>query len=153
MFVLGSRLLFAAWRQTGRLAVSCVSIPRVEIAIRAFSRCCSVVGRGGNAELVCAAIRFLLRGFAFGSRLSFFLCQEKRDGLRYAAFLFRAGRDRHLCVLAVLVRLSSLAGSLRVCAFICGDLDGLPGTRGTREQGYGAGGAAFVRLYAAALAL
>ena len=26
-FVLGSRLLFAAWRQTGRLAVSCVPIP------------------------------------------------------------------------------------------------------------------------------
>ncbi len=26
-FCLGSRLLFAAWRQTGRLAVACVSIP------------------------------------------------------------------------------------------------------------------------------
>ena len=36
---LGSRLLFDAERQTGRLAISCVSIPRVEIAIRAFSRC------------------------------------------------------------------------------------------------------------------
>ena len=26
-FCLGSRLLFAAWRQTGRLAVACISIP------------------------------------------------------------------------------------------------------------------------------
>ena len=29
------------------------------------------------------------RGLCLGSRLSFFLCQEKRDGLRYLAFLFR----------------------------------------------------------------
>ena len=71
-----------------------------------------------DAELVCGAMRFLsprlgfglslslrlCRGalpsfmpvlavlsgrFALGSRLSFFLCQEKRDGLRYLAFLFR----------------------------------------------------------------
>ena len=40
---LGSRLLFAAWRQTGRLAVACVPIPRVEIAICTFSRCSSVI--------------------------------------------------------------------------------------------------------------
>ena len=46
--------------------------------------------------------------FCLGLRLSFFLCQEKRDGLQDAAFLFRAGRDRHSCVLAVLARLSGL---------------------------------------------
>ena len=34
---------------------------------------------------------FLLICFAFGSRLSLFLCQEKRDGLRCVAFLFRRG--------------------------------------------------------------
>ena len=34
---------------------------------------------------------FLLGGPAFGSRLSLFLCQEKRDGLREVAFLFRRG--------------------------------------------------------------
>ena len=34
---------------------------------------------------------FLLGGPAFGSRLSLFLCQEKRDGLRYVSFLFRRG--------------------------------------------------------------
>ena len=35
---LGSRLLFAAWRQTERLAICFVPIPQVEIAICAFSR-------------------------------------------------------------------------------------------------------------------
>ena len=67
-FALGSRLLFAAWRQTGRLAVACVSIP--------------------------------------------------------------PGRERHLCVLAVSVRLSAFVGLLRVWPFLYGDLDGVPGTRG-----------------------
>ena len=38
-FALGSRLLFAAWRQTERLAICFVPIPQVEIAICAFSRC------------------------------------------------------------------------------------------------------------------
>ena len=42
-FAIGSRLLFAAWRQTGRLAISCVPIPQVEIAIGAFSQCPSVI--------------------------------------------------------------------------------------------------------------
>ena len=42
------------------------------------------------------------------------------------------GRDRHSCVLAALVRLSTLAGSLRVCSFICGDPDGGRGERGWR---------------------
>ena len=65
---LGSRLLFAAWRQTGRLAICFVPVP--------------------------------------------------------------PGRDRHSCVLAVSVRLSAFAGSLRVELFISGDLDGVPGTRG-----------------------
>ena len=36
-FAFGSRLLFAAWRQTGRLAVSCVSIPPGRDRLRAFS--------------------------------------------------------------------------------------------------------------------
>ena len=74
-FILGSRLLFDALRQTGRLAISCVSIP--------------------------------------------------------------PGRDRHSCVLAALVRLSALAGSLRVWPFICGDPDG--GTGDTRNEERGTG--------------
>ena len=36
------------------------------------------------------------------SRLSFFLCQEKRSGLRCVTFLFRVGRNRLLCVLTAL---------------------------------------------------
>ena len=60
-----------------------------------------------DAELVCSAMRFCCRAWAsvyarrcgsvgavcLGSRLSFFLCQEKRDGLRYLAFLFRRSRS------------------------------------------------------------
>ena len=78
---LGSRLLFAAWRQTGRLAIACVPIP--------------------------------------------------------------PGRDRCSCVLVVPVRLYAFVGSLRVCAFICGDLDGVTGDAGTRGTGLAA-----PRLYA-----
>ena len=48
---------------------------------------------------------------------------------------YSAGRDRRLCVLAVLVWLSDIAGSLRVCAFLYGDLDGVTGDAG--ERGYG----------------
>ncbi len=48
------------------------------------------------------------------------------------------------------LRLSAFVGSLRVWPFICGDLDGVPRTLGTEN---GSGGAAFVRLCAATLAL
>ena len=68
-FALVSRLLFAALRQTGRLAVSCVPVP--------------------------------------------------------------PGRDRHSCVLVMSARLSAFAGLLRVWPFLCGDLDGVSGMRGT----------------------
>ena len=37
---------------------------------------------------------FLLECLAIVSRLSLFLRQEKRDGLRQIPFLFREGRDR-----------------------------------------------------------
>ena len=87
--------------------------------------------------------------FCLGSRLSFFLCQEKRDGLRYLAFLFRRVEIAFVRSRGAL-RLSALAGSLRVWLFLYGDLDGLPGTRRT---GYEVGGAAFVRLCASTLAL
>ena len=60
---------------------------------------------------------------------------------------YSAGRDRHLCVLAVLVRLSSLAGSLRVCAFICGDLDGVAGDTGDAGNGERGTGLAAWFLY------
>ena len=54
---------------------------------------CSFAMSGRGAGLRGDAV--LLSRFVLGSRLSFFLCQEKRDGLRCLAFLFRAGRDRH----------------------------------------------------------
>ena len=99
--------------------------------------------------LVHACPRGSIAAFAFGSRLSFFLCQEKRDGLRCLAFLFRGSRSPS-CVFAVSVRLSAFVSSLRVCAFLYGNLYGLPGCGG---RGYGVGGAAFVRFCASTLAL
>ena len=45
------------------------------------------------------------------------------------------GRDRHSCVLAVLARLSASVGSLWVCAFICGDLDGVTGDARNERTG------------------
>ena len=76
--------------------------------------------RCGSVAACCtwivSVIAVLLQRFAFGSRR---LCgslemscvrftpavcriSAKQDGLRYLAFLFRAGRDRHSCVLAAL---------------------------------------------------
>ena len=45
-------------------------------------------------RLITPAVRFCW-SVCVRSRLSLFLCQEKRDGLRDLAFLFRVGRDRH----------------------------------------------------------
>ena len=117
-----------------------------------------------DAELVCSAMRFCCRvlssvhacvcgsvgALCLGSRLSFFLCQEKRDGLRYLAFLFRRSRSPFVRSRGAL-RLSAFVGSLRAWPFICGDLDGVTGDAGLR--GNGAGGAALVRFCAATLAL
>ena len=103
----------------------------------------------GTLRLKYICPRGSIAAFAFGSRLSFFLCQEKRDGLRCLAFLFRGSRSPS-CVLAVSVQLSAFVGSLRVWMFFYGDLDGLPGCEG---RGYGVGGAAFVRFCASTLAL
>ena len=77
-------------------------------------------------ELLRSVIAVLLECFAFGSRLSFFLCQEKRDGLRYLAFLFRGSRSPFVRSRGTL-RLSAFVGSLRVWPFLYGDLDGSAG--------------------------
>ncbi len=66
------------------------------------------------------------------------------DILRFCS----AGRDRRLCVLAVLVWLSDIAGSLRVCAFLYGDLDGVTGSTRNERRGYEGTGMAAQRLYA-----
>ena len=68
----------------------------------------------------------LSRRFALGSRLSFFLYQEKRDGLRYLAFLFRrveiAIRAFSRCWRGYRARLERRAGlrgdALSVAAFV-----------------------------------
>ena len=61
---LGSRLLFDAQRQTGRLAICSVPVPQVEIAIRAFSRC----RRGYQAWLVHFGIVRLFAAISTGCR-------------------------------------------------------------------------------------
>ena len=62
-FAFGSRLLFDAERQTGRLAVSCVPIPRVEIAIRAFSRRSSVICLCGFTSGLAVSLWRSRRGY------------------------------------------------------------------------------------------
>ena len=61
----------------------------------------------------------------------------KQDGLRYLAFLFRGSRSPFVRSRGAL-RLSAFVGSLRNCAFICGDLDGVTGDAGTRGTGLAA---------------
>ena len=50
----------------------------------------------------------------------------KQDGLRYLAFLFRRGSESPLVRSHDFARLSDSVGSLRVCAFLIGDSDGVP---------------------------
>ena len=100
-----------------------------------------------DAELVCAAMRLCCRVLSSVHACLFSFVRKKEtacDALRF----YSAGRDRYSCVLAVLARLSGLAGSLRVCAFLYGDPDGLPGTRGhgaTRKRGWRRGLCASLR--------
>ena len=103
-----------------------VLLRRFAVGLRMALRFCC-----GGLPSVCAWLCGSVAAFCLGSRLSFFLCQEKRDGLRCLAFLFRrveiAIRAFSLCLYGYL----PLAGSLRVCAFLAGDLDGVIGERGT----------------------
>ena len=113
-------------------------------------RCGSVTALSSARVRRCGSIA----AFCLGSRLSFFLCQEKRDGLRYLAFLFRR--------VEIAIRAFSQRSSV-IC--LCGFTSGLAvylwrSRRGTEDAGdgergteNGAGGAAFVRLCAITLAL
>ena len=61
--------------------------------------------------------------------------------MRYLAFLFRRGSRSPFVCSRIIVRLSGLVGSLRVCSFIYGDPDGVTGDtrngeRGTGERGW-----------------
>ena len=98
--------------------------------------------RGGLLRLT-PGFAFLSRRFALGSRPAlrfcrgvltrftpvFFLLEEKEtacDSLRSCS----AGSRSPFARSPVSARLSALAGSLRVCAFFAGDLDGVPGCGG-----------------------
>ena len=78
----------------------------------------------------------LCRGVLLRFTPVFFPLSGKKRRLAVSCVPVPPGRDRHSCVLDVSARLSALAGSFRVCTFLYGDLDGLPGrgdgvTRGT----------------------
>ena len=73
---LGSRLLFDAQRQTGRLAICSVPVPQVESAIRAFSMC----RRGYRAWLVHFGIVCLFAAISTG-------CRGRGDGAGGAALV------------------------------------------------------------------
>ena len=125
-FVLRSRLLFVL-RQTGRLAVSCVSIPpgrdrhsRVLAVLFGYLPLWVHFGFAflcGNPDGVTTGIGYakksavmgrsfcndavLLRRFALGSRLLF--AAERQTGrLAMPCVSIPPGRDRHSCVLAAL---------------------------------------------------
>ena len=114
-------------------------------------RCSSVAA---CCTWIVSVIAVLLQRFAFGSRRLcgslemscvrftpvFFPLSGKKRRLAMSCVSIPPGRDRHSCVLAVLARLSALVGSLRNCAFICGDLDGV-----TTGVGYTKRNAVFVQ--------
>ncbi len=135
-----------------RLAECCVPIPRGSgspfVRSHDFVRLSDRLKKHGSMVMPCVPFA----AFGVRLRLSLFLCQEKRNGLRCVAFLFRAGRNR-LSTFSDVVRLSSFVGSLRACAFLYGDPDGVRGNAETRDTGNEVGGAAWVRFCAIILAL
>ena len=98
------------------------------------------LGWCGFAGLLLRAVgfAFLAQRFALGSRLLFVLRQTGR--LAISCVPIPPGRDRHSCVLAVSVRLSALAGSLRVWPFLYGDPDGRRRDAEDAGTGNGVGG-------------
>ena len=159
-FALGARPASRLWRGVcPRRAPGVASLARqFALGSRPALRFCrgglpSVrIRRCDSVAAVCPrfmpGVASLARRFALGARPALRFCRGvchrftpavcRMAPNRTACDILRfcsAGRDRHLCVLAVLVWLSDIAGSLRVCAFLYGDLDGVTGDAG--ERGYG----------------
>ena len=90
----------------------------VHLSSRLYRRVCLrftpvLAALSPRLPLVHACPRGSIAAFAFGSRLSFFLCQEKRDGLRYAPFLF--------CRVEIaFVRSRSVGAVICLCGFTSG---------------------------------
>ena len=89
---------------------------------------CWDIKRGGFA-FNHACLTFLLECFAF-EHACCLPHSAKQNGLREVTFLFRRGSGSPVVRSRVDVRLSDLAGSLRVCAFSGGDPDGVRKRRG-----------------------
>ncbi len=141
-------LLRLCWGGCARCApVLAVLFGAFALGVRPYLRFC----RGGLLG-ARPALR-LCRGFLPRFTPVFFPLSGKKRRLAVSCVPVPPGRDRHSRVFVVSVRLSALAGSFRACAFLYGDLDGLPGRGDGVTRGDGVGGAAFVRLCAAASAL
>ena len=116
------------------------------LCLAGFSSGRSLGARGGCSARRCGSVAALCGRFTSAMRSCWnVLCSitpavcrmsAKQDGLRNVAFLFRSGSRSPVVRSRVAVRLSGLAGSLRVCAFLYGDPDG-----GRRDAGNGVGGA------------
>ena len=174
-FALGSRLLFVVL--SGRFALGvrslfvrpcryCVFVCLVGTRGWSARRCgsCRGVLRSVCARCLCVPVglvrSFVMSGRGAGLRgdavllgrfasvhaclFSFVRKKETACGILRS---YSAGRDRHSYVLAVLARLSALAGSLRAWPFLYGDLDGVTGDAGrTGDGGYEETGLAARRL-------
>ena len=117
-----------------------------------------------DAGLVCAAMRFLSPRLGFGLCRCLRFCRGVLPSVHACLFSFvrkketacdslrsySAGSRSPFVRSRGALQLSALVGLLRVCAFLYGDLDGLPENG---ERGSGAGGAAFVRFCVGALVL
>ena len=140
-------MLFKGFGRASAQSSPLLKMPRKQMQTFSF--------RAAFMRSVHARHTFLLGCLAFGSRLPYVsigmfcvrftpaVCRvrAKQDGLRYLAFLFRRGSRSPFVCSRIIVRLSGLVGSLRVCSFIYGDPDGVTGDtrngeRGTGERGW-----------------
>ena len=111
------------------------------------------------AARVCSGVTFLLRRFALDCGCLYVSIVAFCVWFTPVFFPF-SGKKRRLAIGSVsippwvgiagsafsnVVRLSDFVGSLRVCAFICGDLDGVTGDAGNGERGWRRGLCASLR--------
>ena len=113
------------------------------------------------AARVCSGVTFLLRRFALDCGCLYVSIVAFCVWFTPVFFPF-SGKKRRLAIGSVsippwvgiagsafsnVVRLSDFVGSLRVCAFICGDLDGVTGDAGNGERGWRRGLCASLRSH------
>ena len=135
-FALGSRLLFV-FRQTGRLAISCVSVPPGRDRLCAFSGRFSVICLGWFTSGLCVYLRAIAAALAFDRRSAMRFCCGFALGSRLLFVFRQTGRLAAACV-------SVPPGRDRLCAFsgrssvicLCGFTSGLDVSCRRSRRGY-----------------